>query len=172
MVRIAPAFFEEFKIMGSDKALDRIDDDFTIDFRQKGDKIILKRVRLIFFDDIAVDTPLGTVSRVEIIIYPFDTLDPYGGGELDVEYLFKSLQIIPKLGEIDMDHLMCGMNTAIGSTRGFWCGGDFESMKYSDQMSHDSVVGIKLLLRTHKYRAVITQGDFDSAQNRLPTRRL
>lgn len=172
MVHIASAFFEEFKIMGSDKALDRISDDFTVDFREKGDEIILKRVNLIFFDDIAVDTPLGTVSRMEIIIYPFDTLDPHGGGELDVEHLLEPLQIIPKVGKIDMDYLMGGMDAAVGATGGFGGGGDFKSMEDGDEMPHDGVIGIGLLLRTHKRRAVITQGDFGTVQNRFPTKRL
>lgn len=71
-----------------------------------------------------------------------------------------------------MDDLMGGMNPSIGTTGSFWCGGDFEAMEDGDEMPHYGVIGIGLLLGTHKCRAVVTQSDFDTTQKRFPTKRL
>jgi hypothetical protein len=45
-------------------------------------------------------------------------------------------------------------------------------MEDGNEMPHHSIIGIGLLLGTHKSRTVVTQSDFDTTQKRFPTKRL
>lgn len=170
--QIVAAFFEEFKIMGSDKTADRIGNRFTVEMGDKRDEVVFEGIDFVFFDDVAVYTALGAVTGMKIVVRKFDPLYPHSVRELDIEHLFEPLQVAPKLGNIDMDNLMSGVNPSIGTAGGFWGGGDFEAMEDGNEMPHDRVIGVGLLLGTHKRRAVVAQGYFDTAQKRLPTRRL
>jgi len=71
-----------------------------------------------------------------------------------------------------MDHLSRGVNAAIGASGSFWGGGDFKPMQYGNEMPHHGIIGVRLLLRSHERRAVVAQCYFNTAQKRLPTRRL
>jgi len=124
VIQIIAAFFEKLKIMGSDETPYRITDRITVEARDEGNEVVLERIAKPLFDDIAVDTTLGTVACMKIVCYEFDPLYPHGRRELDVEHFAEAVKIGPKIREIDMDNLMGGMNAAIGPSGGFRGGGD------------------------------------------------
>lgn len=172
VVKIVTAFFKKLEIVGSDETADRIVDRIAVEARDESDEIVLERVAEPLFDDVAVDTPFGAVAGMKIVCYEFDPLYPHGRGELNIEHFLQTVQVGPKIGKIDMDDLVGGVNAAVGPSRGFRGSGDFKPMQYGDEMPHYGVIGIRLLLRAHKRRAVVAQRYFRTAQKRLPTRRL
>ncbi len=153
--QIIAAFFKKLEIMGSDETAYRVTNRVTVEVRDERDKVILERIAKTLFDNVSVDPPFGTVAGMKVVIHKLDPLYPHGGGKLNVEHFAQTVQVGPKIGEIDVDYLSRGVNAAIGASGGFWGGGDFKPMQYGDEMPHHGVIGIGLLLRPHKRRAVV-----------------
>ena len=77
MFGIASAFFKQFKIMYSDKALYGISNHISIKLGDKGDKVIFKRIGISLFEDIAIGSFFGTKSCMKIILNPLDFCDAH-----------------------------------------------------------------------------------------------
>ncbi len=169
---IVAAFFEQFKVMIALEGRDGITDEFMVEGRDKGDKIVFERVANPFFEDIAVDTLTCTVSGVKIRCDKLNTSDSYRWRELEVEHVFETTKVCPKMGKVDVHHLMGRMDSSVCSPRPFRNGSDLEALEGYGERSYDRIGGGGLLLRTHERRTVVAQGDLGTVQKRLPTRRL
>ena len=172
MFHVGAAFFEQFEIVGSLEAFDRVNDRGAVKRGDEGDEVVFERVAEPFFDNVAVDPFAGAVAGMEVMVDEFDAPDADGRGKVEIEHLFQPRKIGPVVRQVQMHHLMGRVDAAVGTAGAFWESVDAQAPQRDDERSDDGFGCRGLLLGTHKRRAVVAHRDFDAVQKRFPTRRL
>lgn len=87
MFGITTTFFEQFKVMYSDKTLYGISNHIAVKFGDKSDKIVFKGVGVSLFEDIAIGPFFSTKACMKIILNPLDFCNAHRSGKLKIEHI-------------------------------------------------------------------------------------